>query len=434
MDLLTLLNALNYSLVLLFGLFLSTNIAGGWENTGQKRLIWAMYPLLLLVQGVCWLMLDIRTVRQLYPLMTLLPLVLILVFGLKMGAGVAMVGVSTAYLCCQLPRWVRLVVTAVSGSAVIGELSYTLAIAPIYILLRRCFVRIAYDAMIYSVQNMVLFASLPIFYYFFDYATIIYSDAMYAGFPALVEFFPTASILFYVAFLSAYHFQVQQRTQAELQHSMVEAELKQSAVEIENMRLAETQTAIYRHDMRHHLNVIDGFLSAGNPQQAREYIQNVQTDVETITRKRFCENEIVNLLCASFMGKAERQGMKLKVDAKLPKQLPVSDTELCSLLSNGLENALNAAAQLTPPEKWVELYCGVQLHQLLIEIKNPYAGEVVMRDGLPRSKREGHGYGCRSISAIAEHNQGLCSFQAKNGVFTLRVLLPMGGGKPEKME
>ena len=434
MDLLTLLNALNYSLVLLFGLFLSTNIAGGWENTGQKRLIWAMYPLLLLVQGACWLMLDIRTVRQLYPLITHLPLVLILVFGLKKRAGVAMVGVSTAYLCCQLPRWVRLVVTASTGSALVGEVSYTLVIVPIYVLLRRCFARIAYDAIMYSNQNLILFASLPVFYYLFDYATAIYSDAMYAGIPVLVEFFPTASILFYVAFLSAYHVQVQKRTQAELQHSMIEAELKQSAAEIENMRLVETQTAIYKHDMRHHLNVIDGFLSAGKPQQAREYIQSVQADVETITRKRFCENEIVNLLCASFMGKAKRQGITLKVDAKLPKQLPVSDTELCSLLSNGLENALNAAGRMEPPGNWVELYCGVQLHQLLIEIKNPYAGEVVLRDGLPISKREGHGYGCRSISTIAEQNRGLCSFQAKNGIFTLRVVLPMGGGRPEESE
>lgn len=434
MDLLTLLNVFNYGLVLLYGLFLSTNIAGGWKDKRQKRYIFMLCPLLLLVQGVCWWMLGVSTVRQLYPLITHLPLVLILIFVLKKRVGVAVVGVCTAYLCCQLPRWVRLTFTGFTGSALMGEISYTLAIVLTYVLLHRCFVRIAYNAITYSTQNLFLFGSLPIFYYLFDYATVIYSDAMYAGIPALVEFFPTASILFYVAFLSAYHFQVQKRTQAELQHSMVEAELKQSAVEIESMRLAETQTAIYRHDMRHHLNVIDGFLSAGNPQQAREYIQNVQTDVETITRKRFCENEIVNLLCASFMGKAKRQGLKLKVDAKLPKQLPVSDTELCSLLSNGLENALNAAAQLTPPEKWVELYCGVQLHQLLIEIKNPYAGEVVLRDGLPLSKREGHGYGCRSISAIAEHNRGLCSFQAQNGIFTLRVLLPMGGGRTAEME
>ena len=434
MDLLTLLNVFNYGLVWLYGLFLSTHIVGGWENQWQKWLIFLLCPLFLLEQGACYLVLGVGTVRHLYPLIVHLPLVLVLVFALKKRVSVALVGVCTAYLCCQLPRWVRLACMALTGSALGSELSYTLVIVPIYIFLRRCFVRIAYDAITYSTHNLILFGSLPMFYYLFDYASAIYSNAIYAGIPALVEFFPTASILFYVAFLSAYHFQVQKRTQAELQHSMVEAELKQSAAEIEGMRLAETQTAVYRHDMRHHLKVIDGFLSADKPQQAKEYIQHVQADVEAITMKRFCENEIVNLLCASFAKKAERQGVMLNVDAGLPKTLPVSDTELCSLVSNGLENALNAAAQTEGAEKWVEFYCGIKFHQLLIEIKNPYAGEVILRDGLPISKREGHGYGCRSISAIAEENRGLCAFQAQNGIFTLRVVLPMGGGRTAEME
>ena len=46
-------------------------------------------------------------------------------------------------------------------------------------------------------------------------------------------------------------------------------------------------------------------------------------------------------------------------------------------------------------------------------------------DGLPVSAQEGHGYGCRSIQAIVRGNRGLCEFQAENGIFTLRILLPM---------
>ena len=48
-----------------------------------------------------------------------------------------------------------------------------------------------------------------------------------------------------------------------------------------------------------------------------------------------------------------------------------------------------------------------------------------MRNGLPLSSREGHGYGCRSIRAIVEHHRGLCGFDSGNGVFTLRVMLPL---------
>ena len=147
--------------------------------------------------------------------------------------------------------------------------------------------------------------------------------------------------------------------------------------------------------------------------------------MEAITPKRFCENELVNLLCSSFSNKAEHKGIRLTVKAKLPQNLSISDTELCSILSNGLENALRAVSELEPALKWTELYCGIQANKLLIEIKNPYIGEIAMRDGLPLSNREGHGYGCRSIRSITEQNGGLCSFEPESGVFTLQVMLPL---------
>jgi len=425
MDFLTVLGVFNYGLVLIYGLFLSTHIAGGWENQHQKRLVFALCPLFLLIQSPCWLIWGVSTARQLYPLIVHLPLVLILVFGLKKRMSVALVSVCTAYLCCQLPRWVNLAFTALTGSPLVGEISYTLVIFPIYILLRRYFVRAAHDAMTYSSQSLLLFGSLPFAYYLFDYATAVYSDALYVGIQALNEFLPTVLIIFYVAFLAAYHAQTQKRTQAELQKSMLEVELKQSGVELESLRRVETQTAIYQHNMRHHLTAIDGFLSAGKPQQAEAYIKKVQADVEAITPRRFCENELVNLLCSSFSDKAERMGVRLTVEAKLPQKLSVSDTELCSILSNGLENALHAVSVLEEPLKWVELYCSIRANKLLIEIKNPYVGEIPMQDGLPVTGQEGHGYGCRSIRAITEHYRGLCSFEASGGVFTLRVVLPV---------
>ena len=352
---------------------------------------------------------------------------LILILALKKPVGIALVSVCTASLCCQLPRWVNLMVTAVTGSSLAGEISYTLLILPIFLLLRHLFVHSAYGAMTASAQSLLLFGSLPVAYYFYDYATVVYADALSTDIQALNEFLPTALIIFYVMFLSAYHKQMQTRADAELQRSMLEAELKQAEVEVEGLRSVETQVAVYQHDMRHHLTAIDGFLAADQPQQAKEYIQKVQADVDAITPRHFCENELVNLLCSSFFNKAARMGAGFTVDARLPKELPVSDTELCSILSNGLENALHAVGTLEKPLKWVELYCGVRLNKLLIEIKNPYAGQITMRDDLPVSGRDGHGYGCRSIRSIATQNRGLCTFDAEHGVFTRRVMIPLHG-------
>ena len=176
---------------------------------------------------------------------------------------------------------------------------------------------------------LLLFGSLPVTYYIFDYATTIYSDALYSGIQALNEFLPTVLITFYVLFLPAFHLQ------------------------------------------------------------------------------------------------SQRQGAVLTVDASLPNDVAISDTELCSLLSNGLENALHAVADLPADRKQISLYCGVRQNKLLIEIRNPCAGPIAMRDGLPVSDREGHGYGCRSIQAIAQRNGGLCVFSARQGQFLLQIMLPV---------
>lgn len=425
MSLLSLLNLLNGGLVLIFGLLLSVHISGGWQDKKQKRLVVLLCPLFLIVQGVCALCFGVAVTEKLYPLIVHIPFVLILIFGMKVRVRMAIFSVCVAYLCCQLPRWGNQFVTALTQQPLAGEIAYTLIIGPAYALLQRYFTRFAHSAMSYSTQLMYLFGSLPLVYYFYDYTTVICSNTPHAGIPALAEFFPTAVAVFYLAFLSAYHAQTQKRTQAELQRSVLEVELKQAGSELESMRRVESQTALYRHNMRHHLNAIDAFLSVGDAAQAQEYIRSVQADVEAITPKRYCENELVNLLCSSFTAKAEHQAVRLTVNAQVPNQLPLSDTSLSSLLSNGLENALHAVSALDEDERQIRFSCNTRAGKLLIEIKNPYRGEITMQNGLPVSPREGHGYGCRSILSIAQQHGGLCTFEAEQGLFTLRVVLPL---------
>ena len=336
-----------------------------------------------------------------------------------------MVSVCTAYLCCQIPHWVNLVTVTLTKSDLLAEIAYTLAILTTFFLLQRYFARIAFDAMSYSIQSLVLFGALPLAYYIFDYATTVYSDALYIGNQVLTEFLPTVLIIFYVLFLTAYHAQEQKRTQAELQRSMLEAELKQAESEMENLRRTETQTAIYQHDMRHHMTMLGAYLASGNPQQAESYVKKVQADVDAIVPRCFCENKTINLICSAFADRAAQKGVLLQANVRVPRAISISDTELCAVISNGLENALRAASVLETPGKWVSLYCEIKHGKLLIEIKNPYTGEVSMQNGLPTTKQSGHGFGCRSIRTITEHNRGLCTFESENGVFTLQVILPV---------
>lgn len=419
------LDVFNYGLVLIYGLFLSVSIAGGCTEKRDKKLVALLCPVFLVLQSLFALTLGTDKTMQLYPLIVHLPLVLILTLALKKPLGVAVVSTCTAYLCCQPLRWGKNAVEALTGSMLAADIAYIVLLVGVFWLCERFLVKAAYATMTYSRWTLLLFGSLPVTYYIFDYATTVYSNALYSNVLIISEFLPTVLVTFYILFLPAFYLETQKRAAAEMQRSMLTMELEQSQSEMDSLHRLETQTAVYQHDMRHHLNAIDGFLAAGKPQQAEEYIRKVRSDIERITPKRYCDNELVNLLCSSFAGKAQRMGVRLEVDAKLPRELSVSDTELCAVLSNALENALRAVSDQPEADRWVTLYCGVRLGKLLVEIQNPCAEGLVMRDGLPVSERAGHGYGCRSIQTIAERRGGLCEFRARGGIFSMQLVLPI---------
>ena len=162
MNIASLLDVFNYALVLIYGLALDVFISGGCDTPRQKRLIAYLCPCFLVVQLLGWLTLGELAVKQIYPLIVHLPLVLILVLALKKPWGIAIVSTATAYLCCQPPRWGSMAVEALTHSAVAGNLVYIVLLSGSFYLFRRYFVAAAYGAMTSSPTALLLFGSLPV--------------------------------------------------------------------------------------------------------------------------------------------------------------------------------------------------------------------------------------------------------------------------------
>ena len=366
----------------MFGMPLIISLAGGFKARRDWIVFLLLCPVLLAFQTYLLLTCGWYITRQLYPLFMHLPILLGLVFGMKKPVGISLVSVCIGVLCCRFPRHAGIVVAAATKSAPAEEIAYIAVTVLLFPLLLRYFVPSARDTMAGPKKILLFYGSLPVTYYIYDFAVIARSEFLsfeilpfnpdYSDVQIVREIIPSVVGMLYLAYTTAYHRQLQQRTRTELQNSLLEGQLRQAGAEMATLRRAEAQAAAYQHDMRHHLAAISAFLDADKPRQAESYIKQVQADIEAITPKRFCENELVNLLCSAFSGKAERMGARLTVEAALPGSLAVSDTELCALLSNGLENALNAAVEQDESRRWVEFYCGVRMNNFLIEIRNPY--------------------------------------------------------------
>jgi sensor histidine kinase regulating citrate/malate metabolism len=188
-------------------------------------------------------------------------------------------------------------------------------------------------------------------------------------------------------------------------------------------------TVIYRHDMRHHLSLIGGFATEGDLQKINEYLASTEAAIDALTPVRYCENETVNLIISSFETRAKKEHVVLHANAKIPVYLGVNDTELCALLSNALENAITAAAQVED-EKLRKVYIRAVINgsKLVISTENAYEGKIEMEGELPKSKNTeaGHGFGIKSMVAIVERHGGLYSFETEGGVFVLHLMLPLG--------
>lgn len=92
-------------------------------------------------------------------------------------------------------------------------------------------------------------------------------------------------------------------------------------------------------------------------------------------------------------------------------------------MSNALENAVNAVLLLEPERRHIELDMRMNGDKLLISIKNKFAEKSVMIDGMPVSRKEGHGFGTQSICYVAEKLNGNCQFSIKGEWFILRAVL-----------
>lgn len=422
----TTVSLVNYGLILLFGVSLAIYFAG-IERSRKNRLAAICFVLfLLVVQYASWRFFGYDTTRKIYPFIVHIPLILFITFYYKRNYTIALVCVLTSYLCCQTPRWFATMALYLFDSRLAYLIVNSLAIVPVLFLLKKYVVRSINQLINISKRSLLLFGIVPLMYYLFDYTTTVYTDLLYRGIEMAVLFMPSLVSMFYFVFILIYYSEMQRRSNAESEGMVMSIQINQAKIELSAFLESQEKTAIYRHDMRHHLNLIAGYLEAGDTKSAFEYISNTQAEIKEFTPVRYCENNTINLILSHFGDRAKAEGVTFFTDVKIPQTISIMETELCALLSNSLENALQACTKVPDEnEKILRVNCQLHKENMLIFIENNYTGEVEMENGLPQTHRQGHGFGVKSIMAIVHKYQGYYLYTANDGIFTLKIVLPL---------
>lgn len=184
----------------------------------------------------------------------------------------------------------------------------------------------------------------------------------------------------------------------------------------------------WRHDYHNHMQKIRAHLALGQYGEVDRYIDLMETELAGIELKYNTGNAGVDAMLNSKLTLAEKNGLRVKCDAALPEDLSINQLDLCVLLGNLIDNAIEACEKIEDMQgRFLRVYMCVQKQQLYISVSNA-TNEVIRK--LDReyitNKRGNHGHGLRRINLIVEKHQGYINRQNEPGVFATEIMLPMG--------
>lgn len=209
-----------------------------------------------------------------------------------------------------------------------------------------------------------------------------------------------------------------QRLQLEHQLKLNEAQYCRISETIENSRKM-------RHDLRHHMLTLQGYLNENDIDHARKYIEYYLHTLDQEKLHIYSENAIINYIVSHYHMTAGQQDILFCCPPlEIPGELPIEAADLSVILGNLLENALTAASSAETGNRYINLNILYTSQILVITVDNSFAGEIKKEGDAYISQKSGHqGLGIASITSIARSYDGGVEFTHEDHVFHASVML-----------
>ena len=210
-----------------------------------------------------------------------------------------------------------------------------------------------------------------------------------------------------------------QRQIAAYQQELIETHYR----EVDNMY---RQIRGWRHDYRNHIQTMKAYAAQEDWQAICHYLDLLDQDLTTVDTVIKTGNPMTDAILNSKISLAKSKGIEVVADAHIPVKLKSSEIDLCCIIGNLFDNAIEASMKLPEEKRRIRVYVDMKNTQLYISFTNFTAGKKLPKEGtLFRStKGAGHGFGLVRIDAIVERLEGYISRGSEDGAFTTEILLP----------
>ncbi len=213
---------------------------------------------------------------------------------------------------------------------------------------------------------------------------------------------------------------LQQNFRLSTELSLLEQEEYSLGKYVEEAKARYDRTKSFRHDIRNHIGVVKNLLQSGKLEEAVNYIEDMEDMAEEMSFPCSTNNPVVDILVGNKLGIAKNMGIDVDCSLLLPYPCSLRDIDICIVLSNALDNAIQACKSLDAGiEKYINVSGRIQGNLLMIEIDNSFKDKGGFRKGT----------GLSNIKNVAGKYGGAMSIDIKENVFVLHVLLIIPEGK-----
>ena len=194
--------------------------------------------------------------------------------------------------------------------------------------------------------------------------------------------------------------------------------------EVENMY---RQMRGWRHDYRSHIQVMKAHAAAGDLEAVQAYLDKLDADLTALDPAVRTGNAMVDAILNSKISLARSREISVRADANIPVALRLSELDLCVIIGNLFDNAIEASMALPAPERLIRVYMEIKGAQLYISFTNlTAAGKRKKVSGrFATTKGEGHGFGLVRIDNIVERLGGYITRSSEEGAFSTEILIPV---------
>lgn len=206
---------------------------------------------------------------------------------------------------------------------------------------------------------------------------------------------------------------------ATYQHELIETHYR----EVDNMY---RQIRGWRHDYRNHIQTMKAYAATGDWEAISKYLELLDEDLTTVDTVIKTGNAMTDAILNSKISLAKSKGIKVVADAHIPVKLKMSEIDLCCIIGNLFDNAIEASVKLPEENRLIRVYMDMKNTQLYISFTNFTAEKKLTKKGnlFSTTKGEGHGFGLVRIDTIVERLEGYISRNSEDGAFTTEILLP----------